>query len=150
MCSKFGNFTVIWLLSHPLSLIKLRIGAKICLDLRLWMGPFFIGHCSRTQILAQKCFFVLHMAEMVFFNRDHGNGLKMEIFTFPFSILYTQKTFLSETEFQSLNLCLVHFIIHQEVLIGGQYSLRNITLSNLETKLGILYSFRLRKVSGNL
>ena len=119
----FGNFTAILLLLHPLSLIKLKIEAKICLDLRLWMGPFFIGHCSRTQILAQKCFFVLHMAEM-FFNHDHGNGLKMEIFTFPFSILYTQKTFLSETEFKArIYAWYILSYIHQEVLIGGQYFL---------------------------
>ena len=31
----FGNFTVILLLLRPLSLIKLKIEAKICLDLRV-------------------------------------------------------------------------------------------------------------------
>ena len=130
---------------HPLSLIKLKIEAKICLDLQLLMGPFFIGHCSRTQILAQKCFFVLHMAETrCFLTTTMENGLKMEIFTFPFSILYTQKTFLSETEFKAwIYAWYIHFIIHQEILIGGQYSLRNVSLSNLATKLGILFSFRL-------
>ena len=96
----FGNFTVILLLSHPLSLIKLRIEAKICLDLRLWMGPFFIGHCSRTQILAQKCFFVLHMAEMVFFNRDHGKWPKNGNFHVSFQYsLYSKDFFVWDLSF---------------------------------------------------